>query len=95
MNDAHRATWLSQIEAARSVRDLVGILRDYLSSMTPDQAAELPRGCTAENISIASEIQEWAVALAREDLKGAGEGVLHQAAGVFSAAGAKLPKLAE
>ena len=87
--------WLSQIEGARSTRDLVGVLRDFLGSLSPEQMRELPEACRAESISTAAEIQEWAVTLAREDLKTAvmEKGSLHLAAAVFAAAGAKLPKL--
>lgn len=87
--------WLSQIEGARSARDLVAILRDFLGSMTQGQLGELPAHCRPENISTAAEIQEWAVTLAREDLKSTAldKGMLHHAAAVFAAAGARLPRL--
>lgn len=97
MRNTPAGAWLSQIENARSTRDLIGILRDYLNSMTAEQAAELPRTCDAENISTAAEIQEWAVTLARDDLKAGGteNSVLHQAAAVFTAAGARLPRMGD
>jgi len=95
MSNAREGTWLSQVENARSVRDLIGVLRDYLGSMTPEMLAELPRGCTAENVTTVEEIQEWAVTLAQADLKANGDGVLHQAAAVFTAAGAKVPRLGD
>ena len=94
MKNEAAGPWLSQIEGARSSRDLVGVLRDFLASMSADQLAELPQACRAENISSAPEIQEWAVTLAREDLKSVPESrSLRLAAAVFAAAGAKLPKL--
>ena len=97
MKNTPAGAWLSQIENARSTRDLLGILRDYLNAMTVEQVAELPQGCSAENISTAAEIQEWAVTLAREDLKGDGaeHSALHQAAVVFTAAGARLPRMTD
>jgi hypothetical protein len=97
MKNTPAGRWLSQIEGARSTRDLIGILRDYLDSMTAEEAAQLPRGCTAGSISTPAEIQEWAVALAREDLKGDGAeaSALHQAAAVFTAAGARLPRMGD
>jgi hypothetical protein len=89
--------WLAQIEGARSTRDLVAVLRDYLNALPAEDAARLPRGCIAENISTAAEIQEWAVTLARDDLKAGetGDGTLHQAAAVFTAAGARLPRMGD
>jgi hypothetical protein len=95
MKNSAAGPWLSQIEGARSTRDLVAVLRDFLGSMTPEQLQELPAACRAESISTAAEIQEWAVTLAREDLKSAvyDMGTLHLAAAVFAAAGGKLPKL--
>ena len=94
MKNQAAGPWLSQIETARSTRDLVSVLRDFLGSMTQEQLRELPHTCRAENISTAAEIQEWAVTLAREDLKTApGKDALHLAAAVFAAAGGKLPKL--
>jgi hypothetical protein len=95
MKNQEAGRWLSQIETARSTRDLVTVLRDFLASMTQEQVRELPGMCRAENISTAAEIQEWAVTLAREDLKSAvsEKDGLHLAAAVFAAAGGKLPKL--
>ena len=95
MKNEAAGQWLSQIESARSARDLVATLREFLGSMTQQQLDELPAGCRAESISTAAEIQEWAVMLAREDLKSAvyDKGALHLAAAVFAAAGGKLPKL--
>lgn len=94
MKNEVAAPWISQIEGARSSRDLVGVLRDFLGSMTPEQLSELPAPCRPENISTGPEIQEWAVTLAREDLKAVPESnALRLAAAVFAAAGAKLPKL--
>ena len=95
MKNQAAGPWLSQIENARSTRDLIGVLRDFLASLTPEQMAELPAACRPEGISTAAEIQEWAVTLAREDLKSANfpGGALHLAAAVFAAAGGKLPKL--
>jgi hypothetical protein len=97
MRNSPAAAWLSKIEGARSTRDLVGILRDYLDALPAEEASQLPRGCTAENVSTAAEIHEWAVTLAREDLKGDGtdHSALHQAAAVFTAAGARLPKMGD
>jgi hypothetical protein len=94
MKNEAAGQWLSQIEGARSSRDLVGVLRDFLGSMPPEELSELPAACRAENISSGPEIQEWAVTLAREDLKAVPESnALRLAAAVFAAAGAKLPKL--
>ena len=95
MKNQAAGPWLSQIENARSTRDLVGVLREFLGSMTAEQIRELPAACRPENISTAAEIQEWAVTLAREELKSAvfEKGALHLAAAVFAAAGGKLPKL--
>ena len=99
MNNPPAGAWLSQIEGARSATELVRLLRDYLSALAPEERAHLPAACTADNISSASDIQEWAVTLAREDLKGTGTaGVddgLHHAAVVFAAAGSRLPRVAE
>jgi hypothetical protein len=97
MRNTPAGAWLAQIEGARTTQDLVGILRDYLNSMTADEVAQLPRDCNANNISTAAEIQEWAVTLARDDLKagGADHDVLRQAAAVFTAAGARLPRMGE
>ena len=97
MRNTPAGAWLSQVENARTTRDLLGILRDYLDSLTAEQSGQLPRGCIAENVSTAAEIQEWAVTLAREDLKGDGaeHSALHQAAVVFTAAGARLPRMGD
>ena len=95
MNDSPTGAWLSQVEGVHTVADLARVLRDYLRSLTPDQQAALPRGCTPEAISGAAEIQEWAVALAQADLRLGGSTALHAAAVVFAAAGAKLPKLGD
>ena len=79
--------------------DLVRVLRTYIASLTPDERASLPLGFDAERISHPADIQEWAVTLAHEDLKATGSGkttpTLHQAAMVFAAAGARLPKVSE
>ena len=99
MNNPPAGAWLSQIEGARTTAELVRVLRDYLAALSPEERAHLPSGCTSENISHASDIQEWAVTLAREDLKGTGSaGVpegLHHAAVVFAAAGSRLPRVTE
>lgn len=67
--------------------------------MSPEERAQLPSGCSAEDISRVADIQEWAVTLTHADLKATpSEGstdALHQAAVVFAAAGAKLPRVAE
>ena len=95
MNDSPARGWLSQVEGARSAADLARVVRDYLSSLTPEQAAELPRGCSAKAIAAPSDVQEWAVTLARDDLMLGGSATLHQAAVIFAAAGAKLAKVAD
>ena len=100
MKNASAGAWLTQIESARSAADLVRLLRDYLVSLTPEERAQLPAGCSAENISSPAEIQEWAVALAQADLKlisgtANAAGALHAAAIVFAAAGTRLPRVAE
>ncbi len=99
MKNPPGGTWISQIETARSAAELVRLLREYLESMSPEERVQLPSGCSAEDISRAADIQEWAVTLAHADLKAtASEGstdALHQAAVVFAAGGARLPKVAE
>lgn len=99
MNNPPAGAWLSQIENARATAELVRLLRDFLASLTPEERAQLPAGCVAENISSTAEIQEWAVSLAQHDLKTSGTtrsaDTLHLAAIVFAAAGTRLPKVAE
>jgi hypothetical protein len=89
--------WLVQIEGARSSADLVRIVREYLVALGPESRATLPRQCDADRIAGGAEIQECAVMLAQEDLKSSrptADDTLHEAATVFAAASAKLPKLA-
>ena len=99
MNNPPPAAWLSQIEGARSTDDLVRVLQNYVASLSSEERASLPPGCTTERISHSADIQEWAVTLAHEDLKATGSGrattTLHQAAMVFAAAGARLTKVVE
>ena len=99
MNNPPAGAWLSQIESARSAAELLRLLRDYLASLTPEERAQLPAGCVADNITGPSEIQEWAVALAQGDLKTSGTPqsaeTLRFAAIVFAAAGTRLPRVAE
>ena len=97
MNNPPARVWLSQVEGARSVSELVRMLRDYLSALDAQERAQLPLSCSPERISTAADIQEFAVALAQEDLRSTGTGgdggTVHQAAMVFAAAGARLPRL--
>jgi hypothetical protein len=99
MNNPPARVWLSQIDGARSASELAKMLRNYLGSLGAEDRAQLPPECVAERIAEAADIQEWAVALAREDLRSTGSGgardVLHQAAVVFAAAGARLSRVAE
>ena len=99
MNNPPAGAWLSQIESARTAAELVRLLRDYLTSLTPEERAQLPPGCVAERISSPAEIQEWAVSLAQDDLKASGAPhdlqTLRLAAIIFAAAGTRLPKVAE
>lgn len=99
MKNPPAGTWLSQIESARSVAELARLLRNYLEALDAEDRGRLPAGCTAEAISSAADIQEWAVTLAQEDLKSSsaaeGSQALHHAAVVFAAAGARVPKMAE
>jgi hypothetical protein len=95
MNDSVAGSWLVQIEGAHSAGDLARLLRAYVASLPSEQQAALPRGCTPEAISGAPEIQDWAVTLAQADLKLGGSTALHEAAVIFAAAGARLPKLGE
>ena len=99
MNNPPAGAWLLQIESARSVSELVRMLRDYLGGLSPDAKAHLPPGCNAANINNAADVQEWAVALAQADLRATGSAqgtdTLHQAAVVFAAAGSRLPRLGE
>jgi len=94
MNDSPARPWLSQIEAAHSAADLTRVVREYLGSLTPDQLAALPVACRANAIGAPSDIQEWAVTLARDDLTLGGSATLHEAAVIFAAAGSKLAKVA-
>jgi hypothetical protein len=99
MNNPPAGAWVSQIEGARTTSDLVRMLREYVTSLNTEERAQLPQAFGAEAVTSAADIQEWAVTLAREDLRGTGpgatSGVLHQAAVIFAAAGARLPKVAE
>jgi len=94
MNDSPARAWLSQIDAAHSAADLARVVREYLGSLMPDQLAALPVACRADAIAAPSDIQEWAVTLARDDLTLGGSATLHEAAVIFAAAGSKLAKVA-
>ena len=97
MKNGPAGAWLLQIDGARSSADLVRISREYLASLGPERRAMLPRQCATERITAGADIQECAVALAQEDLKSSRPAVddaLHEAAVIFGAAAAKLPKLA-
>ena len=89
--------WLARIESAHSVAELMVALRDYLATLTPEEGAQLPAGISAEVVRAPTDIQEWAVTLARHDLRAGAEvpPALHRTAMVFAAAGVKMPKLAE
>jgi hypothetical protein len=98
MNNQTAGTWIPQIESAHSVAELVKLLRDYLGSLSAEDRSRLPAACEPHALSRATEIQEWAVILAQQDLKATGSGrghALRQAANVFAAAAARLPRIAE
>ncbi len=92
------AQWLSQIEGARSAADVVRLLREYLAALTLHDRARFLPDSSAESISSATDVQEWAVTLAHLDLKSSqspDSAALHEAALLFAAAGAKLAKVSD
>ena len=97
MKNGPAGAWLLQIDGARSSADLVRVMREYLASLGPERRAMLPAACAIDRITSGADVQECAVALAQADLissRPTADDALHQAAVVFGAAAAKLPKLA-
>ena len=94
------ADWLAAVRGASSEQDLLGVMRRYVSSRTPEEIALLPVECRPQQPDSRDDILESAVILARAELKAGGssagdDSVLRQMAAVFAEASIRLTRMVE
>jgi hypothetical protein len=93
------ADWLAAVRGAVSEQDLLGVIRRYVSSRTPQEMAQVPADCRPRQPDSRDDILESAVVLARAELKADGSAstaaVLRQMAAVFAEASIRLTRMVE
>ena len=92
------AHWQSLLKDAKDERGIVVVVQDFLSTLDARGRAALPAGCCPAAVDSATEISEWAVALARTDRsyvdQPGSEIMLHEMATVFMEAANCLAEIA-
>lgn len=58
--------WHQAISQARSRRELLAVMRDYVARWSPEEWARIPRSCRPERIKDLDDIQHWFRCLADE-----------------------------
>jgi hypothetical protein len=89
--------WQPRIKNARSAQAIVAVMREYVSSWTPEQVAQLPADCRPSADLDVQAVSQWAVELTRCELKFAGDAaaaeLLHDVKAVFVQASQRLAQL--
>jgi hypothetical protein len=89
----HRfSRWRVPLSEAATVADVIGLMRDYLAKISPEDIGKLPPPCW--DCLTTRDIASSAVVLIREEIHFAGEGdaaeVLHEIAHTFVAASTRI-----
>lgn len=50
-------SWFSQLERARGVREVVGVARDFMATLTPDELKLIPEECRPGKLRDAEDIE--------------------------------------
>lgn len=58
--------WHQAISAARTRRELLTAMRDYIASLSPEEWARIPRNCRPSRIKDLDDIHHWFSCLADE-----------------------------
>jgi hypothetical protein len=86
--------WAAGIAATQSVDDLLGLIREYIATITPSELSLLPEECRAHRLRDIDDLAEMAVTFAKCELAtdpGApAYGLLHEMALTFAAAQGRL-----
>ena len=89
--------WKPLIQSASTEDALVNLMRDYVESWTSEEMLALPLQCRPGRIRDRDDVCDWAVVLAREELKVNSEEVgthlLHHIAATFREAASRLTQL--
>ena len=65
--------WKALLDDARSERDLVTLVRDYLATWTPEEIAALPPDCRPGPMRDAEDITFWAFEYTRRHIASEGD----------------------
>jgi hypothetical protein len=58
--------WSQRVDTARSPDEVLGVARDYLSSLSPADLVRIPEGCRPAQLDDQSDIDYWNLRLAEE-----------------------------
>ena len=88
-------SWQDQLDRAKSEADVVAIVREFMATVSPWEAARLPEPLRPRKITDASDVTQYAFDLVRGDILD-NEGtqrVLHRLAHLFSRASLRLSQI--
>lgn len=57
--------WQGRLDAATSREDVVGVARDFLALVTPEEVASMPADCRPAKLVDGEDVANYAVTLAR------------------------------
>ena len=57
--------WHSRVESAASAEDVVGLMRDYVASLTPEQLAQLPERYRPLRVKAEDDLEYWTFKLSQ------------------------------
>jgi hypothetical protein len=94
----HRAErWVPLLQSCSSETELVGVLRDFLTTIPPKDLAAIPAGAGIATFESALDVAGIAVSLAREELLFSGDDnarhMLNRVTAVFTAAATRLAEI--
>ena len=50
-------TWFSQLERAKSVREVIAVVRDFMATWTPQELAMLPESCRPSRVRDEEDVE--------------------------------------
>jgi hypothetical protein len=85
-------SWQGRLEDASTEAEVVGVVRDFMATISPYEIARLPAHCRPRKIVDASDITHYAFTIVRhhcDDGQGTAR-VAHRLAGFFTSASIRL-----
>jgi hypothetical protein len=86
--------WELRLRNCQTTQDVVGVVREYVGSLSAEDIAALPEDCAAASVRTASDVATCAVGLTAALAAAPGAVAMHDAASFFAMAARELLRVA-